>query len=354
MPSNKNAVIRYRTLDRCLRNTGRRYYLPDLQAACAEALSEFSGQAQCVSRRTILNDLTFMESEAGWGSQGIEILHLREGNDRRVYYRYADPHFSIDNTPLSSAELSQLQGAVQTLSQFRGLPQFEWIDALLHRLALTADDSAPTVVCFESNPYLRGLEWVEPLYQAIRDQRPLRIGYRSFHWDGPQTFTIHPYFLKQYNNRWFLFGRNAEYDQPTWTMALDRIEQLAPADKTPYIPSQTDWNDYFSDIIGVTQIEGNPVEQVVLRCYGKCGHYVATKPLHESQRHRWVTEDCLEVTLHVKVNMELESTILRHGEEMEVVAPRSLRERIADHLRASLARYGNGTPTEQVPKMNRG
>lgn len=52
MPSNKNAIIRYRTLDRCLRNTGRRYYLSDLLSACSAALSEFSGKPQQVSRCT--------------------------------------------------------------------------------------------------------------------------------------------------------------------------------------------------------------------------------------------------------------------------------------------------------------
>ena len=339
MPSNKNAIIRYRTLDRCLRNTGRRYYLSDLLSACAAALSEFSGKPQQVSRRTVLNDLSFMESEAGWGSVGLEIERLRDEGGRRVYYRYADPHFSIDNTPLSSAELSQLEQAVVTLSQFRGLPQFEWIESLLHRLSFTGDGQTPQIVGFESNPYLRGLEWVEPLYRAIRNRTVLRVRYRSFRWPEPQTFTLHPYFLKEYNSRWFLFGLNAEYGHPTWSMALDRIEDVQALAQQPYQADETDWEEYFSDIIGVTHPAEGDVEEVVLQCDRLCGRYVETKPLHESQRHRWQDEDCLEVTLRVMVNAELESTILRHGEGMTVVRPVWLRERIASRLRASLRHY---------------
>ena len=81
------------------------------------------------------------------------------------------------------------------------------------------------------------------------------------------------------------------------------------------------------------------VEEVVLQCDRLCGRYVETKPLHESQRHRWQDEDCLEVTLRVMVNAELESTILRHGEGMTVVRPAWLQERIASRLRASLRHY---------------
>lgn len=339
MPSNKNAIIRYRTLDRCLRNTGRRYYLSDLLSACSAALSEFSGKPQQVSRRTVLGDLSFMESEAGWGSVGLEIERLRDEGGRRVYYRYADPHFSIDHTPLSSAELSQLEQAVATLSQFRGLPQFEWMESLLHRLTVTGDNQAQHIVGFESNPYLRGLEWVEPLYRAIRNRTVLHVTYRAFRWSEPQTFTLHPYFLKEYNSRWFLFGLNAEYGHPTWAMALDRIEDVQEAPQLPHQPSETDWEEYFSDIIGVTHPAEGSVEEVVLHCDRACGHYVETKPLHESQRHRWRSEDCLEVTLQVMVNAELESTLLRHGEGMEVVRPVWLRERIASRLRKSLAHY---------------
>lgn len=70
------------------------------------------------------------------------------------------------------------------------------------------------------------------------------------------------------------------------------------------------------------------------------------EPLHESQRHRWRSEDCLEVTLQVMVNAELESTLLRHGEGMEVVRPVWLRERIASRLRKSLAHYDTTKETK--------
>ena len=41
MPANKNALIRYKTIDNCLRNRYRRWTLNDLVDACSDALKTF-------------------------------------------------------------------------------------------------------------------------------------------------------------------------------------------------------------------------------------------------------------------------------------------------------------------------
>ena len=93
MPINKNANIRYQTLDRCFRDVRRRYFIADLIRECSEALCSYNFEGG-VSRRQIFADINFMESDAGYS---IELDRLREG--KRVYYRYADPTFSINQQP---------------------------------------------------------------------------------------------------------------------------------------------------------------------------------------------------------------------------------------------------------------
>ena len=150
MPVNKNANIRYRTLDRCFRDTRKRYFIEDLIDECNEALLSYNFEGG-VKRRQIFDDIRFMESDAGYS---IELDKLRDG--KKVYYRYHDPSFSINQQPLSQAEATQLQQAVITLTRFRGLPQYEWIEEVItnleHRFNLNGKKQS--LVCFEQNPLL--------------------------------------------------------------------------------------------------------------------------------------------------------------------------------------------------------
>ena len=63
MPVSKNALIRYRTIDRCLRNHYRKWTLADLIDACSDALSEYEGRDENVSRRTVQADIQMMRSD---------------------------------------------------------------------------------------------------------------------------------------------------------------------------------------------------------------------------------------------------------------------------------------------------
>jgi len=90
----------------------------------------------------------------------------------------------------------------------KGIPQFEWINTVQTKLAsgLYLDTSAQSVIAFEENEFLEGLEFLEPLYQYILHKTVLSIAYKAYKQEAALTPIIHPYYLKQYNNRWFLFG----------------------------------------------------------------------------------------------------------------------------------------------------
>ena len=129
MATIKNALIRYKVLDNCFRNSGRRYFINDLIAACNSVLIEIDPDSNGISRRQIFDDIAFMESKEGWS---VELTRSRDG--KRVYYRYTDLSFSINNMPLNEIEINQLKDAVDILSQFKGMPQFEWMNELLPKL----------------------------------------------------------------------------------------------------------------------------------------------------------------------------------------------------------------------------
>ncbi|MDX2250161.1 MAG: WYL domain-containing protein [Bacteroidia bacterium] len=337
MATNKNALIRYKLLDKCFRNTGRRYFIDDLITECEQVLLEIDPQSNGISRRQIFEDIAFMQSKEGWQ---IELAKLRDG--KRVYYRYTDPSFSINSMPLNEIEINQLKTAVDILSQFNGMPQFDWINELVPKLkqGLVSDESnATTIMDFDSNQYLKGIEHLGPLHNAIFYRQVLGVSYQPYQSEVPFEIIIHPYFLKQYNNRWFLFGYNPEKEKYDWNLAIDRIIAVKEIKAKYQKNTSIDWPEYFEDIIGVTKPVDGVVECIVLNFIGKTGRYMETKPLHGSQRSKWLDENTLEVSLQVIINYELERLILSYADSVIVISPPHLVNTIKGRFKEALKHY---------------
>ena len=105
MSVNKNALIRYKVLDSCFRNHAKKYFIEDLIDECSNVLAELNPSTNGISRRQIFQDIQFMESTEGWS---IELEKSRAG--KRIYYRYVDPKFSINNMPLNELEINIKNG----------------------------------------------------------------------------------------------------------------------------------------------------------------------------------------------------------------------------------------------------
>src|SRR5574344_2775395 len=108
MPANKNALIRYKTIDNCLRNRYRRWPLDDLVEACSEALYDMEGIKKGVCTRTVQMDIQMMRSDKLGYNAPIEVYD-------RIYYRYADPGYSITEMPLSMEDCKLIKKAIDLL-----------------------------------------------------------------------------------------------------------------------------------------------------------------------------------------------------------------------------------------------
>lgn len=336
MATNKNALIRYKVLDKCFRNPGKKYFIEDLIIECENVLIEIDPNSGGISRRQIFDDIAFMESREGWE---ISLAKFRQG--KRVFYRYEDLNYSINNMPLNEVEFNQLKNAVEILSQFKGMPQFEWVNELVPKLkqGVLADNSATPIMDFDNNPYLKGIDHLGTLYNAIYYNKILSVSYQPFENETPFDIIIHPYFLKQYNNRWFLFGYNPEKEKNDWNLAIDRIASLKEVKGNYHKNTSIDWHEYFEDIIGVTKPVDAPVENIVLHFTGRTGNYMETKPLHGSQKSKWLDDETFEVTLQLIFNYELERLILSYADSVSVIQPLGLAATIKNRLKEALKQY---------------
>ena len=129
MAITKKPLIRYKILDKCFRNPYKNFYFETLLEAVNEMLFEITGDEEGIKTRQLRDDIAFMRSSEGWN---IELAELSDG--KKKIYRYDDVNFSINNAPLNEVEMNQFQSAIQVLSQFEGMPQFEGIQAIIAKL----------------------------------------------------------------------------------------------------------------------------------------------------------------------------------------------------------------------------
>lgn len=321
-------------MDRCFRNTGRLYYIEDLVQETNRAIYDYSGIEDGVKKRQVYEDIAFMESEAGWS---IDLVRKKEG--RKVSFRYADPTYSIGKEPLNDVEKSQIQEVLQTLSRFKGMPQFEWVEDISARLQTIAlPFEQQQIIEFEQNPFLKGLEFITPLYNAILYKRPLNLVYHSFKSEDKMDLLIHPYYLKQYNQRWFLFGWNQEKDF-LMNLALDRIQAISEA-QAPFLENTTiDFTEYFEDVVGVTIPRDSKTEAVVLEIQKERWPYIETKPLHGSQKVLARNSDTVVIQLAIKPNYEFISLLLSLGEGVKVISPEAFKISVLEKLKNILHQH---------------
>lgn len=331
MASNKNASIRYKALDQCFSNLYKKFYIKDLIEYCSSILTDHYAVETTVSRRQIFADMDFMKSNAGYDAP---LESLKDG--RKVYYRYSDVDFSILKKPLNASELSNLNHALETLNRMHNLPGFDWINTIQTKVnsGLNLNNQENQIISFEDNEFLKGIEYLNPLYQFIINKQCLNITYKSFTSNNESIIAISPFYLKQYNNRWFLFGHSHELEK-IQNLALDRIIEIQISD-TEFEESSINFEEYFEDIIGVSNVlETEPILTKILLS-DNILPYIKSKPFHGSQK---LKENILEIT--VKINYELISHILSHGDNMTVLSPVILQNKLIEIQKKTQQNYIN-------------
>jgi len=332
MPANKNQRIRCLILDSCFRNTGKKYQIEDLVDAVNEGLAEILPNGGAVSKRMIYNDIIFMESPEG----GLVDL-VREKDGRKVYYHYRDTNFSIVENPFTEEERKYFQSLIDTLSNFRGLPQLETLQETLSNITLmTTKSCGQHCMEFEENPFVGGLQWLQPLYNAIQSRSAQELTYEPYG-KAPQVFRFHPRYLKQYNRRWYVFGVTTEHPMSVSNFPLDRVKSITPIHDA-YMSSDIDWQEYFEDVIGVTVPDGEPCD-VHFLVHGRTSYYIQSNPIHGSQRTKWIDNETLDVHLYVRINYELRRTLLSYADSITILSPISLKEAHLLQLREAQSHY---------------
>lgn len=332
MPSNKNALTRIVLLDKLLADRYHAYSIQDMTNYLERELSQY-GQKGGVTKRCVEKDIEYLEYKFP-----ILIEFERYSVDahsattdkiyRKRCIRYADPTFSIFKGQLTDDEKGILTTTLSTLGSFDGLNGFGWLDDLSKRLGLV--EHRPIIQM--SKNLVENKTLIAEAFSAIRAASVVCLEYKRFVDSESKDIILSPYFLKEYNRRWYIIG--AAYDTGRiLNFALDRIVSINVLPGYNYLLPPEDMSERFEDIIGVSYYEGAEIHKIIFWVSDKSAPYVVTKPLHGSQINiRGEREESIRSKYKVPTgglifsidcmeNYELIRELCSFGGELKVLSP---------------------------------
>ena len=326
MPHIKNALIRFRIIDKMLRNKYKPFpSKEELREACEESLyGSISGEHICDS--TIEKDLFNMKMEHD--------APIKYSKRERGYF-YEDANYSINDIPLTEDELHSIKYAVDTLHQFKDAPFFKEfgnaIDKIVDRISVgTSENEISQYIQFESATSIGGNEFLPLLLEAIQRKKQVWFLYTSYIKAEEKPRKVSPLFLKEYRNRWYLISFNAKQKEIR-TYALDRMDTPKLLEEETHYPGDFDAENYFKHSMGITSYKGKS-SKIILKANTIAARYISSQPIHESQEIEEETKEFSLFVLTLLISEELIRTILSYGGEIEILEPIELRKVIQERI----------------------
>ena len=346
MPVNKDAMARYRIIDRMLADPHKDYTTKDIEDVILRECPK-------VSTRMIQKDIKALEDDFG-----KKVLRNTAG---RGTVRYEDQSTPLFYQELTWDEEEILKEALGSLGQFEGLENFKWLEVLKRKLDMHEGKKQRPVISFAKNDILQIPEnLLGQLFSAISRRKVIRFGYRRFQYAGkPYTpVTVYPYQLKQYNNRWFLLCNPVGNDQypfnpdTIYNYALDRMDgKVEYIEGMQYIDTPVNIDARFDEIIGVTYRKDVEMRDIYFAVKPQSVDYVRTKYIHPSQdevnseterefREKYPSlKDCKFFFISCRPNPELFALFASYGSSIVVLEPTDIQNAIKDMLNEASENY---------------
>ncbi|MEO9501906.1 helix-turn-helix transcriptional regulator [Nonlabens ulvanivorans] len=337
MANSKHAHLRYNLIDRYLQN--KNYTFDQLLEKLNEEIADvYPGEG--ISVRTLREDLkVFRDKEKGFGAPLPEKI-------RNLCY--SDRKFSIATKPLLEYEQYLIDAAYQLLDRFDNHPKYSnlWnaLASFQDAESADADENYSRVLFHDNNEAYTGAELLKPMFLAIKKKQVLQLTTEKFDGTDNSSFIFHPHILKQYNQRWYVFGYNANKNIARWSVPLDdRLKSYEVNNDVTYQADSTDWENFFREMVGPTHMsitqESPETEHVVLRFDKKRLPYFKSKPIHPFWDE--FTEDGKkdQVFFEAIINRELVQQLLSYGKDVEVLEPESLKLKMKEQAEAMMKYY---------------
>ena len=347
MPVSKDAMARYRIIDRLLADPNKDY-------TTEQILYYVNLECPHVTLRMIQKDISSLSDPNGQFRKPL----VRNAGGRGTV-RYEDQSTPLFYQELTLDEEEVLREVLRSLGQFEGLDNFTWLDLLKKKLNLREGEQYP-IISFSRNDGLQiPATLLGRLFTAISKKKVVRLTYTVFGRE-PKQYTVYPYQLKQYNDRWYLLctplsdGVLPYNPSLVINLPLDRIAaEFDYVEGEPYVETPVDLKARFEEIIGVTLMQDAELEDIYFAVSPGTVPYVRTKYLHMTQmeldadfqaefRKKYpALSEWTFFTIECRPNRELYDRFSSFGRDVVLVEPAPMREHMRRLLEAASANYAS-------------
>lgn len=337
MALNKYATIRYRVIDRCIRSRSKPFPSKEkLRQTCEEELYG-SGTGEHISISTIEKDLWSLKNENSLGYAPIAYNKAENG------YFYTKAEFSLD-LPLTEDDIELIRLATSTLSQFKDSQVFKDLEVSVEKIRgrlkvyhQMEKKENTQLIRFETAPHYSGSTYLSDLLDAIKDHREIDIEYIPFIDGTTRNYSVHPYFLQEHKNRWYLicFEKDSEKFR---TLGLDRFRKMTPKENYFHPDPEFDPESYYKYSFGIGIYSGKPVE-VQLSFDAVQGRYIKAQPIHTTQKILSETDKGIVISLSVIPSPEFMMHLMSYGSSVHILQPQDIRTELIRLLKMALSKY---------------
>jgi hypothetical protein len=193
-------------------------------------------------------------------------------------------------------------------------------------------------ILFEEIP--DGEQYLPVILEALKNNTVLEMTYKSYERDEANTFTVEPYCIKAFKQRWYLVARSPALDR-IMIYALDRVHQLEPTAIHFDYPEDFKAKDYFDECFGIIANAKCKVETVKLKVSAGQANYLRSLTLHQSQKEIERNDEYSIFTVRLRPTFDFQQEILSMGSDIEVLAPRWFRDEVAEISKHMWNKYKN-------------
>ena len=299
-----------------------------------------------ISKRTLILDIHYLRSK------GAPIPEKH----RHYYYDTSQPAFSFLNA-LGNSDLvlfNELKGIVAVLSQASGSVLETFTEALtsikLDEFSQKLKQSTNKTILFELAQNLEDYqkEYLEQFVKFINDKQVVEITYKDYN-DKYFEDIFHPYLLKQFNNRWYIFG----FSETTYQGGNkkiyrypidDRLMKVVPTKSKMGGYQENDWwnaEQFFADMIGISKFDDSKVEIIKVRLYNKARLLLDSNPIHHTQEliEEEIESNSAIFQFELIINEEFKSKLWAYGADVEILHPQTLRDAFKQTAKMAAKRY---------------
>lgn len=287
-----------------------------------------------ISLKTAQRDIEFMRDR----------LHcpLYYDQSRKGYY-YHDKTFFLPLVYLSSEELSSLLIAKQLLQGIVGdavrqelSSVIEKITGILKKHSLIADE-AEDAISFQLIGYSPVSEEIfKEVLNGCLHRKSLCFAYHSPLGSEKIERTVDPYHLLNYMGTWHLIAY-CHLRKDMRDFNLGRISDIKVLEEPFTIKGNFDINKYLQSSFGI--YKGKKTKEVALRFSPEKSKWIKDQIWHKDQKARLLKNGSLELSFPVASYAEIMMEILKHGSDVEVIKPKSLRKLIKSEAKKIVKIY---------------